>query len=126
MNASATMAIPAQSLDIPPDDGITYATVDLDETIKVFAKYGVRFLSPDEIALELPAFPLCSRELRTKWSISLHEPFSPILDRDTADFDEPLDPNRSERDNNRNGSEFDDNRDVRTSDVGLCVEKRTH
>jgi quinol monooxygenase YgiN len=58
MNASATMAIPAQSLDIPPDDGITYATVDLDETIKVFAKYGVRFLAPDEIAVELPAFPL--------------------------------------------------------------------
>jgi mannose-6-phosphate isomerase-like protein (cupin superfamily) len=30
MNASATMAIPAQSLDIPPDDGITYVTVNLD------------------------------------------------------------------------------------------------
>lgn len=59
MNASASMAIPAQSLEIPPDDGITYATVDLHETIKVFAKYGVRFLAPDEVALELPAFPLC-------------------------------------------------------------------
>jgi hypothetical protein len=59
MNASATMTIPAQSLDIPADDGITYATVDLPETIKVFAKYGVRFLAPDEIALELPAFLLC-------------------------------------------------------------------
>ncbi len=58
MNASATMAIPAQSLDIPPDDGITYATVDLGETIKVFAGYGVRFLEPDEIARELSAFPL--------------------------------------------------------------------
>jgi hypothetical protein len=58
MNASAKMAIPAQSLDIPPDDGITYATVDLNETIKVFEKYGIRLLSPDEIARELPAFPL--------------------------------------------------------------------
>lgn len=57
MNASAMMAIPAQSLDIPPDDGITYATVDLGETIRVFEEYGVRFLAPDEIALELPAFP---------------------------------------------------------------------
>ncbi|MGD0108801.1 MAG: cupin domain-containing protein [Rhodopila sp.] len=58
MNATASMAIPAQSLDIPPDDGVTYATVDLAETIKVFEKYGVRFLAPDEIALQLPAFPL--------------------------------------------------------------------
>jgi quercetin dioxygenase-like cupin family protein len=57
MNASAMMAIPAQSLDIPPDDGITYATVDLGETIRVFEEYGVRFLAPDEVALELPAFP---------------------------------------------------------------------
>jgi hypothetical protein len=58
MNASAKMAIPAQSLIIPPDDGVTYATIDLSETIKVFDKYGVRFLAPDEIARELPAFPL--------------------------------------------------------------------
>ena len=58
MNASAAMAIPAQSLDIPPDDGVTYATVDLGETVKVFAEYGVRFLTLDEIARELPAFPL--------------------------------------------------------------------
>jgi mannose-6-phosphate isomerase-like protein (cupin superfamily) len=57
MKASATMAIPAQSLDIPPDNGITYATVDLGETIKVFEEYGVRFVPPDKIALELPAFP---------------------------------------------------------------------
>lgn len=58
MNASATMAIPAQSLDIPPDDGVTYATVNLSETIRVFKNYGIRFLVPDEIARELPAFPL--------------------------------------------------------------------
>jgi quercetin dioxygenase-like cupin family protein len=57
MRASAMMAIPAQSLDIPPDDGITYATVDLGETIRLFETYGVRFLAPDEVALELPGFP---------------------------------------------------------------------
>ena len=34
MNASATMAIPAQSLDIPPDDGVTYATVNLRAGLK--------------------------------------------------------------------------------------------
>jgi hypothetical protein len=56
MNATASMATPAQSLAIPPDDGITYATVNLDETMKVFAKYGVRFLAPDEIALELSRY----------------------------------------------------------------------
>jgi mannose-6-phosphate isomerase-like protein (cupin superfamily) len=58
MNASAGMAIPAQTLNIPPDDGVTYATVDLGETIRVFGEYGVRFLAPDEIARELPCFPL--------------------------------------------------------------------
>ena len=57
MAASASMAIAAQSLDVPPEDGVTYATVDLDETMRVFEIYGIRFLSPDEIALELPAFP---------------------------------------------------------------------
>ncbi len=62
MNATATMAIPAQSLEIPPDDGITYATVNLVETIKIFDKYGVRFLAPDEIARELPAFPPYARQ----------------------------------------------------------------
>jgi len=56
MNASAAMAIPAQSLEIPPD-GTTYATADLAETIKVFDQYGVRFLTPEEIAVQLPAFP---------------------------------------------------------------------
>ena len=60
MNATAAMGIPAQSLDIPPDDGITYATVDLAATIKVFEKYGVRFLGPDEITVKLPAFPICA------------------------------------------------------------------
>ena len=58
MDASAAMAIPARSLDIPPDDGVTYATADLGETMRIFAERGVRFLAPDEIPLELPAFPL--------------------------------------------------------------------
>ena len=56
MNASAAMSIPAQSLEIPPDDGITYATVDLHETIKIFDKYGVCFLAPDEMARREASF----------------------------------------------------------------------
>jgi len=31
MNETATRVIPTQSLDIPPDDGMTCATVDLAE-----------------------------------------------------------------------------------------------
>ena len=38
------------------------------------------------------------------WRPDLPEPFSAILDRGTPDFDEPLDPNRSERNNNRYGA----------------------
>ena len=41
MRASAAMGVPARSLDVPPDDGVTYATVDLASTIEVFAGYGV-------------------------------------------------------------------------------------
>jgi hypothetical protein len=61
----------------------------------------------------------------TVWP-DLPEPFSAILDRGTPDFDKPLDPNRSERNSNRYGSEFDAHRAVRTSDVGLFVPNRTH
>jgi mannose-6-phosphate isomerase-like protein (cupin superfamily) len=52
----ASMAAPAEKLEIP-SDSITYATADLNETIKIFLKYGVRLLSPEEIAKEMPAFP---------------------------------------------------------------------
>jgi len=60
MNASAAMGVPAQTLEIPPDDGKTYATMDLGATIEVFDRYGIRFLSPDEIAARLPSYPLRS------------------------------------------------------------------
>ena len=58
MNASAAMGVPAQTLQIPPDDGETYATMDLGATIAVFDRYGIRFLSPDEINTQLPSYPL--------------------------------------------------------------------
>ena len=81
MNATAAMATPAQSLNIPPKKGITYATADLGETIKVFRRYGIRFLAPDEIATELPA--LCvSYPAATQVSGSVN----------TLDFIKPLAP----------------------------------
>ena len=58
MDASAAMAIPARSLSIPPDGEVTDATVDLAETVRVFAEYGARVLAADDIAAELPAYPL--------------------------------------------------------------------
>ena len=59
MKCIASMAVPAEKLEIPSDTA-TYATADLEETMKIFLKYGVRFLSPEEIADEMPAFPLRS------------------------------------------------------------------
>ena len=56
MKCIASMAMPAEKLEIP-SDSVTYATADLEETMKKFLKYGVRFLSPEEIANEMPVFP---------------------------------------------------------------------
>ena len=59
MKSLALMSAPAEKLEIPSDT-VTYATADLEETIKIFLRHGVRFLSPEEIADEMPAFPLRS------------------------------------------------------------------
>ena len=55
--AFAAMATPAEKMEIPTDS-VIYATADLEETIKIFLKHGIRFLSPAEIADAMPAFPL--------------------------------------------------------------------
>jgi len=47
---------PAQSLDVP-SEAITYSKSDLKETAQRFSAYGVRFLTPDEIAKQLPLYP---------------------------------------------------------------------
>jgi len=57
MKAVAPVAAPAEKMEIP-SDSVTYATANLDETMKIFLKHGLRFLSPDEIARQTPAFPL--------------------------------------------------------------------
>jgi quercetin dioxygenase-like cupin family protein len=54
-NAINKMNAPARTMEIPSDME-TYATVDLTETMAVFAKYGVRMLSPDEVAAQMPAY----------------------------------------------------------------------
>jgi mannose-6-phosphate isomerase-like protein (cupin superfamily) len=56
MRVVAPMATPAVKMEIP-SDAVTYATADLQETIKIFMKHGVCFLSPAEIAHKMPAFP---------------------------------------------------------------------
>jgi quercetin dioxygenase-like cupin family protein len=56
LNAINKMNAPARTMEIPSDME-TYATADLTATMAVFIKYGVRMMSPDEIAEELPAYP---------------------------------------------------------------------
>jgi len=57
MKAVAPMAAPAQKMEIP-SDMVTYATADLKDTMAIFMKHGLRFLSPEEIAHQMPAFPV--------------------------------------------------------------------
>ncbi len=56
LNAINQMNAPARTMEIPSDME-TYATADLTATMAVFIKYGVRILSPGEIAEQLPAYP---------------------------------------------------------------------
>jgi quercetin dioxygenase-like cupin family protein len=55
-NAINKMNIAARTMDIPSDME-TYATVDMAATIAVFIRYGIRMLSPDQIAQQMPAYP---------------------------------------------------------------------
>ena len=56
------MSAPAERMEVPTDaDTLTYANADLTETIKVHEEYGVRLLTPEEIRIEMPEYPLQSR-----------------------------------------------------------------
>jgi hypothetical protein len=57
MDAINGMAAPAQKMEIPADDAPTYATSNLEETMKIFEQYGVHLLSREEIAHQMPEFP---------------------------------------------------------------------
>jgi len=53
------MNVPAARMEVPVGaDAVTYAEVDLTETIKVFEQQGIRFLTADEIRTEMPQYAL--------------------------------------------------------------------
>jgi quercetin dioxygenase-like cupin family protein len=56
MNAINEMAARAERLEIPSDDALTYSTTNLEETMRIFERHGVRLLGQEEIAHEMPAF----------------------------------------------------------------------
>lgn len=61
MNAIREMAAPAGEMKIPDDDAVTYSTANLEETMKVFEKYGVRLLTTEEIAEQMPQYLTASK-----------------------------------------------------------------
>src|SRR5262249_51964290 len=50
------MSKPAERLELPTG-AVTYSTGDLKKTAQRLSEYGVRFLTPDEIANQLPLYP---------------------------------------------------------------------
>jgi mannose-6-phosphate isomerase-like protein (cupin superfamily) len=58
-NAVNAMHIPAERMEVPTDaNTITYANADMTETIKVFERIGLRFLTEDEVRVEMPQYLL--------------------------------------------------------------------
>jgi quercetin dioxygenase-like cupin family protein len=55
-DAFRSRSAPAQNLDLPTE-AITYSMVDLEQTARRLSPYGARFLTPDEIASQLPLYP---------------------------------------------------------------------
>ena len=55
------MNAPAQKMEIPADEVFTYATMDLMKTMAIFEKYGIHILSLEEIAEQMPQFPLLAQ-----------------------------------------------------------------
>lgn len=57
LDAVNKMNAPAKRMEVPADaDTETYANANLIETIEVFERYGVRFLSADEIRTVMPQY----------------------------------------------------------------------
>ena len=50
------MSTPAQRLELPIG-AVTYSTGDLKQTAQRLSEYGARFLTPDEVADQLPFYP---------------------------------------------------------------------
>jgi mannose-6-phosphate isomerase-like protein (cupin superfamily) len=59
LDAINKMNTPAERMEVPTDvDTVTYANADLTETIKVFERHGIRFLTAEEIRTEMPRYQL--------------------------------------------------------------------
>ena len=54
--AFGKMSSPARTLE-PPTEALTYSQSDLEQTARRFGEYGVRILTPDEVAEQLPLYP---------------------------------------------------------------------
>jgi len=50
------MSSPAHNLE-PPTGALKYAQSDLEQTAQRFARYGARFLTPDEAVEQMPLYP---------------------------------------------------------------------
>ena len=60
---------PAERLELP-SEAMTYSTSDLEATIRAFEEYGARFLSPDEVAEQMPLYFLAVNEANSLTSIA--------------------------------------------------------
>jgi hypothetical protein len=59
----------AERLELP-SEAITYSTSDLEPIIRAFEEYGARFLSPDEVAEQMPLYFLAINEANSLTSIA--------------------------------------------------------
>jgi mannose-6-phosphate isomerase-like protein (cupin superfamily) len=58
LDAVNKIGAPAEQMDVPTGpDTVTYANADLTDTIKLFAQYGFRLLTPNEIRTAMPEYP---------------------------------------------------------------------
>jgi mannose-6-phosphate isomerase-like protein (cupin superfamily) len=69
------MSTPAQRLELPTG-AVTYSTGDLKQTTQRLSEYGARFLTPHEIATQLPMYPKLLPPNSDKTASTSH--FAPI------------------------------------------------
>jgi mannose-6-phosphate isomerase-like protein (cupin superfamily) len=60
----------AEKLELP-SEAVTYSTSDLEPVIRAFEEYGARFLSPDQVAEQMPLYFAAINEANTMASFSL-------------------------------------------------------
>jgi hypothetical protein len=59
----------AENLELPPE-AATYSTSDLEPIVRAFEEYGARFLSPDEVAEQMPLYFVAINEANSLASIA--------------------------------------------------------